>query len=204
MQPSRAHVATGTRTNVDPKRPLSEGGRKSPSLWKTISSATSWDKGDYSAKSVPTVETPLVIPPRIPHHQQPTKRGDAPAATSSSPPIGFRKKLSAVAAGAIEALSSFEASTKAAAAPASASAVAAPVPAPAATAVTPSMVPDSLEEKGFNQWVVMEHETLKEARKTQQLAFLELEAVKVQRAFSVCAPGFTVTVLGSFSRRLGI
>jgi len=34
-------------------------------------------------------------------------------------------------------------------------------------------------EEVFNQWVVLEGETLREARKTEQLAFLELEAIKV-------------------------
>ncbi|CAN0150987.1 unnamed protein product, partial [Ectocarpus sp. 8 AP-2014] len=37
---------------------------------------------------------------------------------------------------------------------------------------------DSWEES-FNRWVVLEAETLNEARKTDQLAFLELEAIKV-------------------------
>lgn len=32
----------------------------------------------------------------------------------------------------------------------------------------------------FNRWVVLESETLQEARKTDQLAFLELEAIKVR------------------------
>lgn len=34
-------------------------------------------------------------------------------------------------------------------------------------------------EAAFNQWVVLEGETLREARKTEQLAFLKLEAIKV-------------------------
>lgn len=36
-----------------------------------------------------------------------------------------------------------------------------------------------LWEESFNRWVVLEVETLNEARKTDQLAFLELEAIKV-------------------------
>eukprot|EP00903_Cladosiphon_okamuranus_P010785 g10191.t1 len=35
-------------------------------------------------------------------------------------------------------------------------------------------------EESFNRWVVLEGETLKEAKKTEQLAFLELEAIKVK------------------------
>lgn len=35
-------------------------------------------------------------------------------------------------------------------------------------------------EESFNRWVVLEGETLKEAKKTEQLAFLELEAIKVR------------------------
>ena len=35
------------------------------------------------------------------------------------------------------------------------------------------------EFKPFNRWVVLEGETLREARQTEQLAFLELEAIKV-------------------------
>lgn len=37
-------------------------------------------------------------------------------------------------------------------------------------------------QESFNRWVVLEAETLKEARKTDQLAFLELEAIKVSVA----------------------
>lgn len=39
-------------------------------------------------------------------------------------------------------------------------------------------------QEAFNRWVVLEAETLKEARKTDQLAFLELEAIKVCTAFN--------------------
>lgn len=35
-------------------------------------------------------------------------------------------------------------------------------------------------EESFNRWVVLEEETLHEARKTEQLAFLPLEAIKVR------------------------
>lgn len=38
-------------------------------------------------------------------------------------------------------------------------------------------------EKSFNRWVVLEGETLKEAKKTEQLAFLELEPIKVRVCF---------------------
>lgn len=37
-------------------------------------------------------------------------------------------------------------------------------------------------EEVFNGWVVLESETLKEARKTDKLAFLELELIKVRIA----------------------
>lgn len=40
-------------------------------------------------------------------------------------------------------------------------------------------VGEDLWEESFNRWVVLEAETLNEARKTDQLAFLELEAIKV-------------------------
>lgn len=33
----------------------------------------------------------------------------------------------------------------------------------------------------FNRWVLLESETLKEARKTDQLAFLELQAIKASK-----------------------
>ncbi|CAN0120172.1 unnamed protein product [Ectocarpus sp. 4 AP-2014] len=39
---------------------------------------------------------------------------------------------------------------------------------------------EDLWEESFNRWVVLEAETLNEARKTDQLAFLELEAIKVK------------------------
>lgn len=38
-------------------------------------------------------------------------------------------------------------------------------------------------EESFNRWVVLEGETLKEAKKTDQLAFLELEPIKVRARF---------------------
>ncbi|CAM9560871.1 unnamed protein product, partial [Ectocarpus sp. 13 AM-2016] len=41
-------------------------------------------------------------------------------------------------------------------------------------------VGEDLWEESFNRWVVLEAETLNEARKTDQLAFLELEAIKVK------------------------
>ena len=37
------------------------------------------------------------------------------------------------------------------------------------------------ESKPFNRWVVLEEETLREARQTERLAFLELEAIKVRK-----------------------
>lgn len=42
--------------------------------------------------------------------------------------------------------------------------------------------------ESFNRWVVLEGETLKEAKKTDQLAFLELEPIKVRVCFwvSIC------------------
>lgn len=39
-------------------------------------------------------------------------------------------------------------------------------------------------EKPFNPWVVLESETLREARKTDQLEFLELEEIKVGRCIA--------------------
>lgn len=49
-------------------------------------------------------------------------------------------------------------------------------------------------EESFNRWVVVEGETLKEAKKADQLAFLELEAIKVRVCFgSPCASFFAVS-----------
>ncbi|CAM9354995.1 unnamed protein product, partial [Sphacelaria rigidula] len=51
---------------------------------------------------------------------------------------------------------------------------------------------EDMWEKPFNPWVVLESETLREARKTNQLEFLELEAIKVKGKsckLPVFAPG---------------
>lgn len=47
-------------------------------------------------------------------------------------------------------------------------------------------------EESFNRWVVLEGETLKEAKKTDQLAFLELEPIKVTVCFGVSMSFFVV------------
>lgn len=47
-------------------------------------------------------------------------------------------------------------------------------------------------EDSFNRWVVVEAETLKEAKKTDQLAFLELEPIKVKIRFGSCSECFFV------------
>lgn len=48
-------------------------------------------------------------------------------------------------------------------------------------------------EESFNRWVVLEGETLKEAKKTDQLAFLELEPIKVRVCFWVSPSSFVMS-----------